>query len=63
MSMHQFYAPKFNIVELKKDKSIKPFPNIELSDHTSQATLKLDSVLGIRSDKNGIVWMLDNGAA
>jgi len=61
MSMHQFYAPKFTVVEVKKDKSIKPFPNIELTGHTSQATLKLDSVLGIRSDKNAIVWMLDNG--
>jgi sugar lactone lactonase YvrE len=61
MSMHQFYAPKFTVVEVKKEKSTQPFPNIELTDHTSQATLKLDSVLGIRSDKNGIVWMLDNG--
>ena len=61
MSMHQFYAPKFTVVEVKKDRSLVPFPNNELSSHDSQAPLKLDSVLGIRSDKNGIVWMLDNG--
>jgi sugar lactone lactonase YvrE len=61
MSMHQFYGPKFTVVEVKKDKSLMPFPNDELSDHGSQATLKLDSPLGIRSDKNGIVWILDNG--
>jgi hypothetical protein len=61
MSLHQFYAPKFTVVEVKKDKSLEPFPNDEISNHESQATLKLDTVLGIRSDKNGIVWMLDNG--
>jgi sugar lactone lactonase YvrE len=61
MSLHQFYAPKYTVVELKKDQSLVPFPNNELSSHESQASLKLDSVLGIRSDKNGIVWMLDNG--
>ena len=37
------------------------FPNVKLSTHDSQAKLKLDSVLGIQSDKKGIVWMLDNG--
>ncbi|UOA09822.1 hypothetical protein [Methylobacter sp. S3L5C] len=38
-----------------------PFPNKELADADSMSKLKLDSVLGNRSDANGIVWMLDNG--
>jgi sugar lactone lactonase YvrE len=59
MSMHQFYQPKYTVVEYK-DKMLIPFPNKELSDVNSKAELKLDSVLGIRS-ANGIVWMLDNG--
>ena len=44
-----------------KDKTLVPFPNKELADADSLSILKLDSVLGIRSDANGIVWMLDNG--
>jgi sugar lactone lactonase YvrE len=60
MSMHQFYHPKYTVVEYK-NKSLVPFPNEEFAAADSTAKLKLDSVLGIRSDANGIVWMLDNG--
>ncbi len=60
MSMHQFYQPKYTVVEYK-NKALVPFPNEELAAADSTANLKLDSVLGIRSDANGIVWMLDNG--
>jgi len=60
MSMHQFYQPKYTVVEYK-DNTLLPFPNKELADSDSVSSLKLDSVLGIRSDANGIVWMLDNG--
>jgi sugar lactone lactonase YvrE len=60
MSMHQFYLPKYAVVEYK-NKALVPFPNKELADSDSISNLKLDSVLGIRSDANGIVWMLDNG--
>ena len=60
MSMHQFYLPKFTVVEYK-NKALVPFPNKELADSDSISKLKFDSVLGIRSDANGIVWMLDNG--
>ncbi|TRW92172.1 L-dopachrome tautomerase-related protein [Candidatus Methylobacter oryzae] len=60
ISMHQFYQPKYVVVEYK-DNALMPFPNKELSDSDSISNLKLDSVLGIRSDADGIVWMLDNG--
>jgi sugar lactone lactonase YvrE len=60
MSMHQFYLPKYTVVEYKNN-ALVPFPNKELADSDSISNLKLDSVLGIRSDANGIVWMLDNG--
>jgi hypothetical protein len=60
MSQHQFYQPQYAVVEYK-DQTLVPFPNKELSAAESTAAIKLDSVLGIRSDSNGIVWMLDNG--
>ncbi|MEQ1486656.1 L-dopachrome tautomerase-related protein [Methyloglobulus sp.] len=59
LSLHQFYQPKFTVVEYKNN-ALTPFPNKELADVDSKAAMKLDSVLGIRS-ANGIVWMLDNG--
>jgi sugar lactone lactonase YvrE len=61
MSLHQFYGPEFSVVEVQRDHTLTPFPSKSLSAFASQSALKLDSVLGIRSDKNGIVWMLDNG--
>ncbi len=60
MSQHQFYHPQYTVVEYK-NQTLQPFPNKELSAADSTAPIKLDSVLGIRSDSNGIVWMLDNG--
>jgi len=59
LSLHQFYQPKFTVVEYKNN-TLVPFPNKELVDVASESAFKLDSVLGIRS-ANGIVWMLDNG--
>jgi sugar lactone lactonase YvrE len=59
MSLHQFYQPKYTVVEYK-DNELTPFPNKDLADVDSKAAMKLDSVLGIRS-ANGVVWMLDNG--
>jgi sugar lactone lactonase YvrE len=61
LSLHQFYEPKYSVVELKKDGSLVPFPNGELNNRSDQTRSYLDSVLGIRSDANGVVWMLDNG--
>ena len=59
MSLHQFYHPKYTVVEYK-NKSLIPFPNETLSAVNAKGTVTLDSVVGIRS-ANGIVWMLDNG--
>jgi hypothetical protein len=61
MSQHQFYEPQYSVVERHADNSLTPFPNKELNDRTSDSDLKLDSVLGIRTDVNGVVWMLDDG--
>lgn len=60
MSLHQFYQPQYAVVEYK-DGQLIPFPNREWSAADSPAAVKLDSVLGIRSDASGVVWMLDNG--
>jgi len=61
LSQHQFYAPQYSVVEYQGNDTVKPFPNPALNDRASQSGLTLDSVLGIRTDADGIVWMLDNG--
>ena len=61
MSQHQFYAPQASVVERRADGAITPFPNRALNDRSRRSGLTLDSVLGIRTDAEGVVWMLDNG--
>ncbi|WP_013334594.1 L-dopachrome tautomerase-related protein [Gloeothece verrucosa] len=55
MSLHQFYNPEFKIAELVDGRLVE-FPSGFGSDQ-----INFDNVLGIQCDKNGWVWMLDNG--
>jgi sugar lactone lactonase YvrE len=61
LSQHQFYDPGYSVVELKGADAVAPFPNREMNDRSRPGDLRLDSVLGIRTAPDGVVWMLDNG--
>ncbi|MBD2022082.1 hypothetical protein H6F43_18040 [Leptolyngbya sp. FACHB-36] len=60
LSLHQFYAPSVRVAELASDNKLMPFPNAEWNQ-AGRREASLDAVLGIQSDPNSIVWMLDNG--
>lgn len=60
MSQHQFYGAPLRVVELLADNSLVPFPNQAWSSKPEQKGIGLNTVLGLRADANGIVWMLDN---
>jgi sugar lactone lactonase YvrE len=49
------------VVELLKDGRTVAFPNERWARSPGADGVGLHSVLGIRSDGNGVVWMLDNG--
>jgi sugar lactone lactonase YvrE len=59
ISLHQFFAPDWRVAEWASDR-LQAFPNALIASG-GDADVKLHSVLGIQSDSNGIVWMLDNG--
>ena len=61
VSLHQFYSPDVRVVELLADGSVTPFPNAQWAGPRDQDGVGLTAVLGLRSDRNGIVWLLDNG--
>jgi sugar lactone lactonase YvrE len=63
LSQHQFYSPELRVVELLKDGTTVPFPNERWARQPEADGVGLNSVLGIRADQNGVVWMLDNGGA
>ena len=59
MSQHQFFGAPLRVVEVMEDDSTQPFPNLEWSSEPNARGIGLHTVLGLRSDKNGVVWMLD----
>jgi sugar lactone lactonase YvrE len=59
MSQHQFYGAPLRVVELLEDNSLVPFPNQAWSSQPKEKGIGLNSVLGVRADENGVVWMLD----
>ncbi|MGF1537663.1 MAG: L-dopachrome tautomerase-related protein [Elainellaceae cyanobacterium] len=60
MSQHQFYGTDFKVVEVLPSEQIAPFPTADWSSSPSADGVGLNNVLGIRSDRQGVVWMLDN---
>ena len=59
-SHHPFFAPENRVMIMDaKTKESKPFPNKAWNTPRDTDDNFLSNVLGIRNDKNGIVWMLD----
>ena len=61
ISQHALYMPPHPVMELLPDGSTRPFPNETWAAKPGKDGVGLTSVLGIQSDQQGIVWMLDNG--
>jgi sugar lactone lactonase YvrE len=61
VSLHGIYEPSLRVVEVVGD-SLRPFPNARWNRPPDGAD-RLDSVLGLRADRTGVVWLLDNGLA
>lgn len=61
LSLHPFYSPDKRVVELTRGGKLIPFPDASWNAGDLRTSHSFDSVLGIQCDKNGVVWMLDNG--
>ena len=62
MSQHQFYGAPLRVVEVLEDGSVIPFPNEAWSSEPNENGVGLNTVLGLRSDREGTVWLLDRSA-
>jgi hypothetical protein len=61
-SHHPFFGHNIRVAELNADRrSYKPFPSAEWNTQRPGTDRYLDSVLGLRGDENGVVWMMDMG--
>ena len=61
VSLHQHYSPTLRVAEIVDGKELIPFPNADWNDPEAPAGERLDSVLGLQYDTEGILWLLDNG--
>lgn len=62
VSMHPLDGPKIRVVEVMANGSKKPFPTQDWADGPELGKVGLASVIGVHSDSNGVVWILDMGA-
>ncbi|WP_018411411.1 L-dopachrome tautomerase-related protein [Methyloversatilis thermotolerans] len=61
-SHHPFFSPAVRVAELDADRrSGRPFPNLAWNTPRKDNDHYLDSVLGLRGDAQGVIWMLDMG--
>ncbi len=59
MSVHEFYGPELRVVEVMPDGSTKPYPTEDWARAPQDDADGLNGVLGLRADRDGILWMLD----
>ncbi|SCZ73113.1 Major royal jelly protein [Epibacterium ulvae] len=59
MSVHEFYGPDLRIVEVMPDGTTVPYPTEAWAHAPNDDGDGLQGVLGLRADRQGILWMLD----
>ena len=60
-SHHPFFSPDIRVAKLTSPTTFEPFPNADWNTPRKGTDQYLDNVLGLRSDENGIVWIIDMG--
>jgi len=59
MSVHEFYGTPLRVVEVLPDGSTTPYPTDKWARAPHNDGPGLNRVLGLRADRQGILWMLD----
>ena len=64
VSLHPFpygEPSPYHVVEVMEDGSTRPFPNEEWSTAPDEEGVGLSAVIGVQSDRRGVVWIMDMG--
>jgi len=62
VSMHPLDGPKIKVVEVMANGTKQPFPTLDWADGPETGKVGFTSVIGVHSDSNGVVWILDMGS-
>lgn len=61
-SHHPIFEPDIRVAELDRSgEGFRPFPDARWNTPGKDPDAFLDSVLGVRGDENGVVWLLPPG--
>lgn len=60
-SHHPFFSPDVRVAKLTSPTTFEPFPNADWNTPRKDSDHFLDNVLGLRSDEDGVVWIIDMG--
>jgi len=61
VSQHPFGGPQLAVVEVLPDGTTRPYPSEQWARAPGPDGVGLQTVIGVESDKNGVLWILDNG--
>lgn len=61
MGLDQSEKPQFRAVRVRKATEVKPFPTEAMALAEASAPVVLDAVEALQTDRDGIIWVLDNG--
>ncbi|MCB1211693.1 MAG: hypothetical protein KDK97_20390 [Verrucomicrobiales bacterium] len=61
MGVNPSEKPRNRAVKVTRSGTVIPFPTPSMSEAMPGESLPLDSISGLQSDAEGVVWMVDNG--
>jgi sugar lactone lactonase YvrE len=61
VTVHPFAESEIRALEILPDNSTRPFPSQEWASQPDEADRGIHAAIGIRTDQNGVVWILDMG--
>ena len=62
VSMHPFGGATNRVVEVLPEGGTRPYPSPEWAAAVGPNGVGIQSIIGIKSDKDGVLWMLDAGS-
>lgn len=61
ISLHPFGNPEIRVAEVLRNGGLKAYPTDDWSHAVNSAGIGIQSIIGLRSDAKGVLWMLDAG--
>lgn len=61
VGIHPCFGTRERVLRVNRAGEVDAFPTVEMSTGSASENPPLDSVMGVQSGANGVVWLLDSG--